>query len=137
MPPFPACGGLEDERFRPGQRVSVVRPGVASPGRDAVGYARIVSEETQGLREGDPRLGAPNGYGNHKCRCADCRAANAAAHVAYIKRKRKAGKVLGNHGSSLAYDTGCRCGTCRLAHNARSIEKGRRYRAKKRAARRD
>ncbi|GAA1326459.1 hypothetical protein GCM10020360_22520 [Nonlabens tegetincola] len=92
-----------------------------------------MSADTQGLPEDDPRHGTPNGYGNHKCRCAECRAAHAAAHAAYIKRKREAGEVLGNHGSSLAYETGCRCSTCRLAHNARSIEKGRRYRAKKRA----
>ena len=88
----------------------------------------------KGLAEDDPRHGTSNGYGNHGCRCNACRAAHAAAHSAYIKRKRETGEILGAHGSSVAYDTGCRCDVCRLAHNARSIEKSARYRAKKQAA---
>jgi hypothetical protein len=77
----------------------------------------------------DPRHGTANGYGNHRCRCEACRAANRASHREYIARKRASGVVLGRHGSSLAYDTGCRCKACREAHNKRSREYKRRRRA--------
>lgn len=83
------------------------------------------------MAEDDPRHGTPNGYGNLGCRCDACRAAHAANHAAYMKRKRDAGEVVGTHGSSVAYDTGCRCDTCRLAHNERSVEKKRRIRERK------
>lgn len=85
----------------------------------------------QRLADDDPRHGTPNGYGNLGCRCDECRAAHAANHAAYMRRKREAGEVVGSHGSSVAYDSGCRCDTCRLAHNARSVEKKRRIRERK------
>lgn len=34
--------------------------------------------------DGDPRHGTVNGYGNLDCRCADCAAAHAANHHAYM-----------------------------------------------------
>lgn len=83
------------------------------------------------LADDDQRHGTVNGYGNLGCRCERCRAAHAAAHAAYIKRQREAGRVIGNHGSSVAYDTGCRCDVCRSAHNARSVETKRRIRARR------
>jgi hypothetical protein len=73
-----------------------------------------------GLPSGDPRHGTPNGYGNHGCRCGDCREANRIAHGQYMQRVRSEGRALGRHGSELRYDTGCRCGDCREAHNAKS-----------------
>jgi hypothetical protein len=82
------------------------------------------------LADDDRRHGTANGYGNLGCRCAECRAAHAAHHRAYIKRQREAGRVIGSHGSSVAYDTGCRCFECKTAHNARSVEKKRRIRAR-------
>lgn len=80
------------------------------------------------MADDDPRHGTTNGYGNIGCRCDPCRAAHAAHHAAYMRRKREAGEVIGTHGSSVAYDSGCRCDTCRLAHNKRSVEKKRRIR---------
>lgn len=37
-----------------------------------------------------------------------------------MAKQRAAGRILGRHGSALAYDTGCRCDLCREAHNAKS-----------------
>jgi hypothetical protein len=45
----------------------------------------------QALAADDPRHGSTNGYGNHRCRCDQCRAANAAAHRAYMARRRHGG----------------------------------------------
>jgi hypothetical protein len=36
--------------------------------------------------DGDPRHGTHNGYGNLKCRCAACRAANTKHHAEYMAR---------------------------------------------------
>lgn len=77
----------------------------------------------------DPRHGTVNGYGNHGCRCEACRDAHRVKHHEYIVRKRAEGHVLGQHGSTLAYDTGCRCDVCREAHNKKSREYKRRRRA--------
>lgn len=75
----------------------------------------------------DPRHGT-NGYGNLGCRCDRCRAAHRAAHQQYMARVRASGRLLGSHGSVVAYDTGCRCDKCRAAHNKKSRE----YKAKQR-----
>ncbi len=37
-----------------------------------------------------------------------------------MKRVRAAGKVVGKHGSDLAYRSGCRCDLCRETHNKKS-----------------
>jgi hypothetical protein len=73
-----------------------------------------------GLEDGDPRHGTPNGYGNHGCRCDRCREANRVQHRLYMAQVRAEGRALGRHGSELRYDTGCRCDQCREAHNAKS-----------------
>jgi hypothetical protein len=39
-----------------------------------------------------------------------------------MARVRAEGRILGEHGTDLAYDTGCRCDPCREAHNAKSRE---------------
>lgn len=72
------------------------------------------------LTEDDPRHGTTDGYGNHKCRCARCRKANTIAHAEYLARVRREGRTLGRHGTGLSYDSGCRCDTCREAHNKKS-----------------
>jgi hypothetical protein len=36
--------------------------------------------------DGDPRHGTMNGYGNLRCRCNDCRAANTAHQKDYMRR---------------------------------------------------
>ncbi len=81
------------------------------------------------LAPDDPRHGTPNGYGNHYCRCDMCKEANRVSHAAYMKRVRAEGRIVGNHGTDLAYDSGCRCDPCREAHNKKSREYKRRRRA--------
>lgn len=75
--------------------------------------------EQVALADDDPRHGTANGYGNHGCRCDSCRTANAATPRAYLARVRAEGRVLGEHGSEVAYDSGCRCTECRERHNER------------------
>ena len=64
--------------------------------------------------------GTEDGYSNHLCRCARCRAANAAAN-----RRRKANRIAGEipehveHGTENCYHNyGCRCDLCREANSA-------------------
>lgn len=80
------------------------------------------------LAADDPRHGTTNGYGNLGCRCEACRAAHRASHAAYLARQRAAGRIIGAHGSEVAYETGCRCEPCRTRHNERSREFKRRQR---------
>lgn len=71
----------------------------------------------------DPRHGTVNGYGNHGCRCEDCREAHRLNHARYMEKVRKTGQLAGNetrHGTSYRYDVGCRCDECREAHNEKS-----------------
>lgn len=72
------------------------------------------------LADDDPRHGTPNGYGNLGCRCERCRTANAAVRRAYLARVRAEGRILGKHGSEVAYDSGCRCDKCRTNHNEKA-----------------
>lgn len=81
------------------------------------------------LADDDPRHGTENGYGNLGCRCAGCRAANAARRRNYLARVRANGRILGKHGTEVAYDSGCRCDECRNNHNAKANA---RYRARRR-----
>lgn len=67
-------------------------------------------------------------YGNHRCRCDKCRAANAAYQRDLMQRYRALGG-RGEHGTPYRYDTGCRCGDCRAAHNEKSREWKRKRRA--------
>lgn len=76
----------------------------------------------------DPRHGTSNGYGNHYCRCDRCKEANRVAHAAYMDRVRAEGRIIGKHGTDLAYDSGCRCDECRERHNEKSREYKRRRR---------
>ncbi|MDP7727619.1 hypothetical protein [Mycobacterium sp. TY813] len=71
------------------------------------------------LADDDPRHGTTNGYGNLGCRCDLCRAANTRNRRAYLARVRAEGRILGEHGSEVAYDSGCRCTECRERHNER------------------
>lgn len=84
-----------------------------------------MTHQRGGLAPDDPRHGTTNAYGNLGCRCQLCREANRFSHQDYIQRVKASGRRLGEHGSSLCYDTGCRCDTCREAHNRRSREKKR------------
>lgn len=79
----------------------------------------------------DPRHGTTNGYGNLGCRCDACKEANRVGHAKYMAQARAHRRELGEHGSSLRYDTGCRCDECREAHNAKSREYKRSRRAQK------
>jgi hypothetical protein len=73
------------------------------------------------------RHGSLGMYGNHGCRCAECRAANAAYQRELMARyKREGGR--GEHGTSYRYDTGCRCDACRRAHNEKSRKTKKRLR---------
>lgn len=83
------------------------------------------------LPDDDPRHGTANGYGNLKCRCDRCREANRLAHSAYMERIRVEGRVLGRHGTALSYDSGCRCQSCKAAHNKKSRDYKRRQRIQK------
>lgn len=96
-----------------------------------------MTHQTRSLAPDDPRHGTTNAYGNLGCRCEQCREANRVSHQDYIERVKAAGRSLGEHGSSLRYDTGCRCDICRLAHNRRSREKKRARRQKNRTAEED
>lgn len=68
-------------------------------------------------------------YGNHRCRCTDCRSANATYQRILMARYREQGG-RGEHGTPYRYDTGCRCDECRSAHNEKSrlFKQGRRER---------
>lgn len=79
-----------------------------------------MTRERPPLAPDDPRHGTTNGYGNLGCRCDPCREANRVGHADYMARVRTEGRILGKHGSELAYDTGCRCDPCREFHNAKS-----------------
>jgi len=83
------------------------------------------------LTPDDPRHGTINGYGNLGCRCDLCREAHRKNHNEYMARQRAMGRVLGRHGSELAYDTGCRCDPCREAHNLKSRKQKAAARAKR------
>lgn len=45
-----------------------------------------------------------------------------------MKRIREEGRIVGKHGTDLAYDSGRRCDECREAHNTKSREYKRRRR---------
>ncbi len=69
------------------------------------------------LAADDPRHGTENGYGNLKCRCADC----TEAWRAYCQRRRETARAkaaadpsLVPHGTATGRDVmGCRCEPCR------------------------
>ena len=74
------------------------------------------------LAPDDPRHGTTNAYGNYNCRCERCRQAHRISHAKYMHRVRAEGRILGKHGSKVAYESGCRCDRCREAHNKKSRE---------------
>lgn len=100
---------------------------LTSLGRD---WRRRTIDHVAVLNEEDPRHGTTDGYSNHRCRCDRCRKANATAHAAYMARVRNEGRILGRHGTTLSYDSGCRCDLCREVHNKKSRE----YKRKRRQA---
>lgn len=66
--------------------------------------------------------GTRNGYGNRKCRCDACRAANALYQKA-LKKKYATGrdrdgviKTRSRHGRLSTYGLGCRCAECTSAN---------------------
>lgn len=67
----------------------------------------------RGLAPGDPRHGTPNGYGNHGCRCDDCKAAQSAANR-QRRRKRLASPIPDRvHGTDNGYSCyKCKCPDC-------------------------
>ena len=71
--------------------------------------------------------GTISAYGNHGCRCGECRAANARHQQELLARYRQEGG-RGQHGTDYRYRTGCRCDPCRTAHAAEDRE----YRRKRR-----
>lgn len=85
--------------------------------------------------DGDPRHGTRNGYGNLKCRCEPCRAAQRRPGVVPLKihlaRVHAAAQEI-NHGTHYAYGSrGCRCKPCTRANteHARDVRDARRRRA--------
>ena len=62
--------------------------------------------------------GTNGGYSNHKCTCVPCTAAN----TVYMQdwRDRHWGTEPPTHGDNGYINYGCRCGTCRKAHNSRT-----------------
>jgi len=65
------------------------------------------------LCEYDPRHGTPNGYGNLRCRCEECRAAH--ADFCYDRRAVRMERPVPEHvhGTPNGYGNyGCRCQMC-------------------------
>lgn len=69
--------------------------------------------------------GTRSGYRTHRCRCADCRRANA-EHVAGTRSRRRARLADSpspesdpGHGTQGGYDAGCRCEACSLVRQSR------------------
>lgn len=71
-------------------------------------------------------------YGNHRCRCSECKAANA-AYQRELRRRYAAEGGRGEHGTYYRYDTGCRCNRCREAHNEKSRKTKQRLRLRRQA----
>lgn len=49
-----------------------------------------------------------------------------------MDRVRESGQRLGRHGTTVSYDSGCRCEECRESHNAKSRAYKERQRARDR-----
>lgn len=75
---------------------------------------------------GNPQHGTENMYGNHHCRCDECKTAHAVYTVARNHRlgyarprdvvfaeRRAAALAKDNHGTAGRYKLGCRCDICR------------------------
>lgn len=69
--------------------------------------------------------GTRAGYEKHRCRCAECRTANA-EHVRRVRANRKARLAASpspesdpGHGTQGGYDAGCRCEACSLTRRVR------------------
>jgi hypothetical protein len=61
--------------------------------------------------------GTPNAYVNYGCRCAECRAANAARQADARRRRAATGSM--RHGKVSTYDNYlCRCAKCYAAKSA-------------------
>jgi len=68
------------------------------------------------IPKGDPRHGTPNGYGNRKCRCAQCRRAWADARNRDDNRMRYSPVPREAHGTVTGWHRySCRCELCRIA----------------------
>jgi len=110
-------------------------------GPQAVTLIEIWEEER--LRIGQIEHGRISNYTNAYCRCAECRAVNAATRRARYQadaelgaarvrasRAKKKGTAPGRHGTPTAYNVhGCRCDLCRQARN----DYQRAYRARRKA----
>jgi hypothetical protein len=70
--------------------------------------------------DGDPRHGTTNGYGNLKCRCADCRRAwTAWFKESRVRRNARLTPDDPRHGQvSTYFNHACRCVPCRAARSA-------------------
>lgn len=92
------------------------------------------------LAPDDPRHGTPNGYNNHKCRCARC--TKAWGEYGTARRRRRGIRPIGEvraeairHNANRYAKGKCRCAVCREAATARRREARRKasQRAVKRA----
>lgn len=72
------------------------------------------------LAPDDSRHGTVNAYCNLACRCSSCRRANTVSQRAYIAVIRAHTRIVGQHGTSSAYNCGCRSGLCTTANTERS-----------------
>ena len=82
------------------------------------------------LDDDDPRHGSVNGYNNLKCRCDECRAANAAYRLDWLRRRghNPIDDDDPRHGTIGGYTNySCRCDKCRAANNAQQANYMRRH----------
>lgn len=85
---------------------------------------------------GETWHGTLTGYVKHKCRCQECRTANAYYYRA--RKKRLTGTLADDdprHGTDHAYTTfGCRCDDCKAAHAAAEARRAARRKARQPSA---
>jgi len=81
--------------------------------------------------ETEPWHGTSGGYGNHKCRCAECRAAWAASVAVSQERRSKRPVPEHVHGTQNGYGNyKCRCAPCTAEWARATLDRYHRRRAK-------
>lgn len=104
----------EEERQR--LRDDVVQLAGTDPAMHADEIARLLTIGPAWHRNPEPWHGTTSGYGNHGCRCTDCKAAHAASVKA--ARDRRAAHAIPSrvHGTVNGYGNyRCRCDRCKRA----------------------